>query len=386
MRVILSTIMYAKSICISPTVVRPSAKRTGGDDAVGCAAEEDGTDVGHDSDDSTATSSADRKTRAKVANGVFWTEGPILNSMAVDTTRIETAIAEASWTLYMIFMTPGLFVLSWYYFDWPGIFCMSIYVVTYLFIISMSNLVHRYRRGINKPLEQRANLINDMLKGVRFIKMFAWEPVFLKRFHAVRRLETDRLAGVLTSIVAVLCIMLILPCVGQLIATLLHTWYVSNLANSANVIALQLLYFQAITVFSKVKSTISIVTIGWASVRNVEDFLLAEEYDCDDAIQPVEEGDENIAYKIQDATFLWLGLLVKREEAVNESPRPSILFSVVSVNLTIACSELVAIVRPLACGKTSLINGLVGQIARTEGEVRGPKPSTVAMYAQAPWI
>lgn len=74
----------------------------------------------------------------------------------------------------------------------------------------------------------------------------------------------------------------------------------------------------------------------------------------------------------------------KTPEVVDANPKTDTPFKVRETNLSIPRGQLVAIVGPVGTGKTSLLQGLIGEMRRTEGSVTFG--GSVSYCSQNAWI
>ena len=116
--------------------------------------------------------------------------------------------------------------------------------------------------------------------------------------------------------------------------------------------------------------------------------------------------DPNLKYavEIDDASFTWDGPPPdlnegkednddgKKSRIDNLRPEPvpvsevkeEVLFKLKHIDLRVPRGQLVAIVGAVGSGKTSLLQGLIGEMRRTEGSVRAG--GSVAYCSQSAWI
>ena len=91
---------------------------------------------------------------------------------------------------------------------------------------------------------------------------------------------------------------------------------------------------------------------------------------------------EELAYPLAFRTVALHSFFSEGKEA-DGKPKDKI-FTLKDINLQIPKGALVAIVGPVGTGKTSLLEGLIGEMRKTSGEVRFN--GTVAYCPQSAWI
>ncbi|GFO38360.1 multidrug resistance-associated protein 1-like [Plakobranchus ocellatus] len=140
-----------------------------------------------------------------------FTVGNIVNLMSVDCHRFRDMTAR----LYVLISWPVQVSIAVYLlYDVLGVASLAGIVTLVLLIptnVYTSTLLKRIQARQLTLKDQRIKLINEMLNGIKVIKLNAWEPSFQKKISGVRKKEVSllRRAAVLTS-VNTLC-MLISP-------------------------------------------------------------------------------------------------------------------------------------------------------------------------------
>jgi ATP-binding cassette subfamily C (CFTR/MRP) protein 1 len=57
----------------------------------------------------------------------------------------------------------------------------------------MARKLRAYQTRLMKAKDSRVNLTNEVLSGIRLIKLYAWEGDFLKRINSLRSKELQEL-------------------------------------------------------------------------------------------------------------------------------------------------------------------------------------------------
>lgn len=45
-------------------------------------------------------------------------------------------------------------------------------------------------------IDKRVNLTNEVIEGIRLIKMYAWEDAFMHTINTIRRIELKKILGI----------------------------------------------------------------------------------------------------------------------------------------------------------------------------------------------
>jgi ABC-type multidrug transport system fused ATPase/permease subunit len=276
------------------------------------------------------------------------------------------------------------------------------------FIFTMLNDVTRQMFGF---ADVSVRLMNEILAGIRVIKFYAWEVAFSKKIEAQRNKELIELKK-LAYIIAIgfTLIMFSLPIVQPIL--IFYTWVrLGNPLNAARA-------FTTIALFNLMQLPFAFLPLGLAqysqslvSTKRMTNFFSSEE--LDDYVTHEKDPDGTVV-KFSDVSMSWiLEETIEEEkktadaakdkveagasyEMVNTNQKsedgddkkaPTINRSVhtlTDINLSIKQGQLVAIVGPVGCGKTSLISGLLGELHLKKGSIN--LFGSIAYCPQQAWI
>lgn len=140
----------------------------------------------------------------------------------------------------------------------------------------------------------------------------------------------------------------------------------------------------------------SAATDAWNAFNRLTELFKAETMDTSLLINP----DQKSAIEVKDATFEWVTAPPSTDSKTKKdcktpkgSPKQSLdgkvhlseeTFRIDRLNLSVEKGSLVAIVGPVGSGKSSLLQGLIGEMKRTSGEVSFS--GKVAYCPQTAWI
>lgn len=177
---------------------------------------------------------------------------------------------------------------------------VAVLVFGLLGLTRVVKLLARRRDVINAVCDERVNLTQEVLQGVRFVKYFAWERAFHRRLTAIRAREIRAVQMLLALRSAIGACSMAMPIFVNLFAFV--TYSLTGHRLDAAVIFSSLALFNSLrTPLNWLPVAICQVIDGWASVKRIQAFLLAEE------TQDLAIWDASIAPAIQlvDATFTW---------------------------------------------------------------------------------
>ncbi|CAI9737156.1 resistance-associated 1-like [Octopus vulgaris] len=296
-----------------------------------------------------------------------YTTGEIVNFMAVDSMTLNNATPY----LWIIWSAPLQIVIALillYNTLNSSIFAGVVIIILTIpinAIVGAKLTKLRNQQMIIK--DKRIKLINEILNGIKVLKLYAWEPSFQEKINDIRNQEMN-----------------ILRSSSYLQAFSMFTWttipYLVTIATFVTYILTdrdQILdaqkAFVSLTLFNIIRSPINLLplivvylTQCWVSVKRINDFLNAEDLDPDNVIY---DSKINSAISIQQGTFSW----EKGSNNVLED-----------ITLEIPKGSLTAIVGPVGCGKSSLMSTIIGELNKKKGTVQ--VNGSIAFVPQAAWI
>ncbi|GKZ69061.1 hypothetical protein AnigIFM60653_011707 [Aspergillus niger] len=300
------------------------------------------------------------------------TTGDIVNHMAVDQQRLSD-LTQFGVQLWSAPFQITLCMLSLYqlvgYSMFAGIGVM-------LLMIPLNGVIARMMKKLQlvqmKNKDSRSRLMTEILNNIKSIKLYAWNTAFMNKLSHIRNdleLNTLRKIGATQSIAN-------------------FTWQSTPFLVSCSTFTVYALtqdkplttdvVFPALTLFNLLTFPLSILPMvitavieASVAVKRLTDYFTAEELQTDavkieDTVSHT--GDESV--RIQDASFTW-----NRYEGTHV---------IENISFSARKGELSCIVGRVGAGKSSLLQSLLGDLWRTEGEVvvRG----RIAYVAQSPWV
>eukprot|EP00668_Euglena_longa_P015617 GGOE01019733.1.p1 GENE.GGOE01019733.1~~GGOE01019733.1.p1 ORF type:complete len:1708 (+),score=434.21 GGOE01019733.1:758-5125(+) len=211
--------------------------------------------------------------------------------------------------------------------------------------------------------DQRISLTNEILAGIRIIKSYVWEKVFLAKVAQRREKElvwvrSAAMARALLNLnitLAPLAMTVVSFAVFVATGGVLTPEVVFTSISLFNVIKLPLIFFPAV---------IQVVVEAAVSTRRIEDFLLLPEATPQQGAAP----ERGLAVQAKDATFGWA-------EGSQDLK---------GLDFCIAQGDLVCVVGETGSGKSSLLMALLGEMPQGGGRVS--VGGRVAFVSQQPWI
>lgn len=300
------------------------------------------------------------------------TTGDIVNHMAVDQQRLSD-LTQFGMQIWSAPFQITLCMLSLYQLLGPSMFAG---IGVMILMVPLNGAIARIMKKLqitqmhNK--DSRTRLMTEILNSMKSIKLYAWNTAFMNMLSHIRNdleLNTLRKIGATQSIAN-------------------FTWQSTPFLVSCSTFAVFVLtsdrplttevVFPGLTLFNLLAFPLSILPIVITSiieasvaVKRLSEYFTAEELQSDAVIyeDPVSHiGDESV--RIRDASFTWNRY---QENRVLEN-----------IDFSARKGELSCIVGRVGAGKSSLLQALLGDLWKTQGEVtvRG----RIAYVAQQPWV
>ncbi|KFP15121.1 Canalicular multispecific organic anion transporter 2, partial [Egretta garzetta] len=296
------------------------------------------------------------------------TVGEIVNLMSVDAQRfmdlmtflnmLWSAPLQIFLALYFLWQTLGPSVLA-------GVAVMVL-LIPFNSAIAMKTRTFQVEQMRHK--DSRIKLMNEILGGIKVLKLYAWEPSFSEKVLEIRKNELRVLkkSAYLNSLSTFAWIS-----APFLVALTTFAVYVS--VDEKNILDAEKA-FVSLSLFNILKfplnmlpQVISNIAQTSVSLKRIQQFLSHDELDpnCVET-KMIAPGN---AISVTNATFSW-----------GKELKPSLK----DINMLVPSGALVAVVGHVGCGKSSLVSALLGEMEKLEGEVA--VKGSVAYVPQQAWI
>ncbi|XP_068065704.1 ATP-binding cassette sub-family C member 3 isoform X1 [Anomalospiza imberbis] len=296
------------------------------------------------------------------------TVGEIVNLMSVDAQRfmdlmtflnmLWSAPLQIFLALYFLWQTLGASVLA-------GV---AVMVLLIPFNSAIAIKTRAFQVEQMRYKDSRIKLMNEILGGIKVLKLYAWEPSFSEKVLEIRKNELRVLkkSAYLNSLSTFAWIS-----APFLVALTTFAVYVS--VDEKNILDAEKA-FVSLSLFNILKfplnmlpQVISNIAQTSVSLKRIQQFLNHDELNpnCVET-KVIAPGN---AISVRNATFSW-----------GKELKPTLK----DINMLIPSGSLVAIVGHVGCGKSSLVSALLGEMEKLEGEVA--VKGSVAYVPQQAWI
>ncbi|NXI34942.1 MRP3 protein, partial [Galbula dea] len=296
------------------------------------------------------------------------TIGEIVNLMSVDAQRFTDLMT----FLNMLWSAPLQIFLA-LYFLWqtlgPSVLAgVAVMVLLIPFNSAIAMKTRAFQVEQMRYKDSRIKLMNEILGGIKVLKLYAWEPSFSEKVLEIRKNELRVLkkSAYLNSLSTFAWIS-----APFLVALTTFAVYVS--VDEKNILDAEKA-FVSLSLFNILKfplsmlpQVISNIAQTSVSLKRIQQFLCHDELDpnCVET-KVIAPGS---AISVRNGTFSW-----------GRELKPSLK----DINLLVPSGALVAIVGHVGCGKSSLVSALLGEMEKLEGEVA--VKGSVAYVPQQAWI
>ncbi|KAK3829999.1 MAG: multi drug resistance-associated protein MRP [Linnemannia gamsii] len=305
-----------------------------------------------------------------------FTVGEIVNHMSIDAQRVQDLVS------YLHVVWSGLFQIGialYLLFDtmsWAIFAGVAIMILTIPLNARLSVYMKNFQQQQMKNKDTRIKLMNEILNGIRVIKLYAWEGTFLQKVLTVRNdheLATMKKIGYLSAVQSFTW-----ACTPFMVSLATFTVYAMVLKKPMTTD----IVFPSISLFNLLQfplamfpSVISSSIEAYVALGRVYKFLTSAEVDPNAVIvenrrsSSGQDASDKYSLLVTDASYSWY----KDAEPV-----------ISNISIAIKKDCLLSVIGRVGSGKSSLIAALCGDLERVSGEVR--IRGSVAFVPQQAWI
>ncbi|XP_006558751.1 multidrug resistance-associated protein 1 [Apis mellifera] len=297
------------------------------------------------------------------------TVGEIVNLMSVDAQRFMDLTAYIN----MIWSAPLQIVLA-LYFLWdilgPAVLAgLAVLLILIPINVLITNRVKTLQIRQMKHKDERVKLMNEVLNGIKVLKLYAWEPSFEEQILKIRTKEIKVLKETAYLNSGTSFIWSFAPFLVSLVS---FATYVlideNNRLDSTKA-------FVSLSLFNILRFPLSILPMmignmvqAYVSVKRINKFMNTEELDPNNVQH---DSSESYTLLIENGTFIW---------DMENIDRPTLR----NINLQVEQGQLVAVVGTVGSGKSSLLSALLGEMEKINGRVN--TKGSIAYVSQQAWI
>uniref|UniRef100_A0A4W5NGP0 ATP-binding cassette, sub-family C (CFTR/MRP), member 4 n=1 Tax=Hucho hucho TaxID=62062 RepID=A0A4W5NGP0_9TELE len=297
------------------------------------------------------------------------TTGQIVNLLSNDVNMFN----EVTTNLHYFWIAPlqavVVIILLWY--EIGPSFLAGVAVLLFLMPLQtmFGKLFGSLRSKTAVLTDNRIRTMNEVVSGIRIIKMYAWEKPFSALINEVRREEISKIMS--SSYLRGLN-MVSFFAASKIIVFITFVVYVllGNTISATRV-------FVAVSLYGAIKITVTLffpqaiekVFETIISIHRIKNFLLLDEIERPNMRFTLEEK-KDASVEIKDLICYWDKCL--------DAP------SLQNLSLTVKSEQLVAVIGPVGSGKSSLLSAILGELPHDKGVLRVKGQLTYT--SQQPWV
>ncbi|KAK7488019.1 hypothetical protein BaRGS_00020764, partial [Batillaria attramentaria] len=296
------------------------------------------------------------------------TVGHVVNLMSTDCRRLDNATEY----LYVVWSAPLNIALAlWLLWGQLGASVLAGLGIMILLIPLNAILTVKLRKLQAQQMklkDDRVKLMNEVLTGIKVLKLYAWEPSFQEKVSEIRHQELM----VLRKNAYVLAVSNFLWTTAPFIVTLV-TFVTYVLASESHYLDAGKA-FVSLSLFYILRAPMNLLPVlvaqlaqAQVSLSRLGNFLRRHDLDTDNVQR---DSHAASAVSIVRGTFTWDKKL----------PLPTLR----GIDLEVPKGKLVAVVGQVGSGKSSLVSAILGEMEKLEGKVT--VQSSVAYVPQQAWI
>ena len=299
-----------------------------------------------------------------------FTTGQITNFMSVDAQRIIefmlfsntcwSSPLQISIAVYLLWQQLGVATIA-------GVMVMIFLIPLNGYITS----IWRKSQGqLMKKKDSRSKLINEVLAGMKVIKLYGWEPSFTEHIKDVRGKEVVELRRQSWFMAMVTFSLSSAPIFVALVSFVTYTMIDEKNVLDASKAFVSLSLFNLIRLpLTFLPLFITFGTMYFVAMKRINEYLNCEESDF--GMVTYGKDPEGNAITVKDGTFRW---------SKNETSEIVLR----NINLNIPQNKLIAVVGTVGSGKSSLLSALLGDMYKVTGSIN--ISGSLAYVPQVAWI
>uniref|UniRef100_A0A1Q3FWR2 ABC-type glutathione-S-conjugate transporter n=2 Tax=Culex tarsalis TaxID=7177 RepID=A0A1Q3FWR2_CULTA len=294
------------------------------------------------------------------------TVGEIVNLMSVDAQRFM----DLTTYINMLWSAPLQIALA-LFFLWeilgPSVLAgLAVMIILIPVNGVIANKIKTLQIKQMKNKDERVKLMNEVLSGIKVLKLYAWEPSFEQQILKIRDKEVKVLKSAAYLNAGTSFIWSCAPFLVSLVTFATYVMVDENNVLDATTAFVSLALFNILRFpLSMLPMLISNMVQTSVSVNRINRFLNQEELDPDN-VQHDEK--ESCPLVIDNGVFSWGG-----EETTLKN-----------INMKVEKNELVAIVGTVGSGKSSVLSAFLGEMDKISGRVN--TVGKIAYVSQQAWI
>ncbi|RHY84314.1 hypothetical protein DYB26_002032 [Aphanomyces astaci] len=281
-----------------------------------------------------------------------FSSGEVVTMTSVDLERITMGFSLGHWTFISPVMLVVIFIMLAFELGPLAAFIGGLAMAGFIYFgIASGQLVGHLRRDILAVQAQRVKLTNEVLQGIRVVKLYAWEGSIQDQLNDIRVREISCLTKYHNLRIINNVLLMVAPVVSLACCLMVFVGQGRPLTMPVAFTALAYMNItrQPCGVFS---TSVIGFTEALASCRRLSDFFNAEELAPEVATLTTPEANVELSH----ADFSW----------TNDATAPTLK----DISLQLEPGTLTIVVGAVGSGKSSLVSAILGDVHVTSGSRR----------------
>jgi ABC-type multidrug transport system fused ATPase/permease subunit len=288
--------------------------------------------------------------------------------MANDSQRIFDIFSYGDFIFFGPFLIVLVLILLTIEIGFAGAVGVGLLVIMSPIQMSMGKMIGKFRRSMLKVTDERVKFMNEIMQGIRVIKLNAWEGSVVKAISALRFRELAVLCKLNFLKATNTSITFMWPMVATYVVVVVYVSTGKTLEPGTLFLILSFINSLRFPM-TMIPMAVNSIAEGAVSLKRLSDFLSLPELDKDMVIHNhLNEENSPWAVKISNGKFSW-----DTETPILED-----------INIEIKKGSLIAVIGKVGSGKTSLLSALLNELHCLEGSVS--INGGVSYTSQSSWI
>lgn len=235
------------------------------------------------------------------------------------------------------------------------------------FSVFITKRISTYRSKTARRTDERVGLMNQIVNGIKVIKMYTWEKAFAKLVETTRKLEMKEIRG--ASQLRGLIIAFLHFGTRLAIFTSVLTLVLLGKPPSAYYVFIVSSFFNSLRVIITAHLPEGVMQLAELniSIKRIQAFLLLEEKGGNDPVMPISG---NVSVSIANACAKWT---------------PTSTFNTLNnINLQIYKNETLGVIGRVGSGKSTLLHVILKELPLLTGTIN--VNGSISYASQDPWI
>ena len=287
--------------------------------------------------------------------------------MSIDADEIYWFIAFSTFLYSIPLRILISLIFLWNYLGVASLVVIIVITITCSFSFILARKMTKYEKDLLEKKGRRLEQMNEILNGIKVLKLFSWETPFMNKLIGTRNEELKALKGFFKIDAVFSLIWAISPMILSMTTFTVYYLISQDPTFDAKTVFVSLALFNLLRAPASMIHTILAKAVrARVCFKRLAKYLDSEELPLD-LVERCEM--EKYDIKMEKATLSWDKNAVLKD-----------------INLSIEKGSLIAIIGSVGCGKSSLLQSILGELYLNQGKIHVSKNKSFAYVPQQAWI